>query len=169
MTKTLFVCALCLLVANVSLIAQAGDRERPEPTYDAVVEYLGITADQLECLDANRDNFLDAVEPSQQQLRDLKRQFRQAARDGADTTSIQSQIDAVEAVISGIRSDYTGSAQACIGGQTAALAELIAAETLMVEVGQAARLMLLQPTSERPEGRRGGRRSRRGPGPQGGQ
>jgi hypothetical protein len=170
MKKMLFVCAIFLLVSSSALMAQGEGAERPEPNLDAVVEHLGLTDVQLDCLDANRDDFHDAVEPSRQQLRDLKRQFRQTAQEGGDTTSIQSQIDAVKAVADGLRSDYVGSAQACIGGQTAALNELIAAETLMMEVRQAAGLLLIESTNAGPvgRGRKDGRRGPSGPGGQGG-
>ncbi len=157
------VCFVLVLATSTFAVAQIGDGERPEPTYDELVAHLGLSEAQLDQLDANKDDFLDAAAPLQQQIRDLKRQLRQAAQNGEDTTAIQGQIDAVKASIESTRATHVSIAQGILEpGQSAGLGELVAAETLMTEVRQGIGLLLMNATDERAQG--GRRRGRGGPG-----
>ncbi len=169
--KKAVVCCVLALAMSTLLVAQNGPGDRPEPTRDELVAHLNLSAQQLADLDANKDDFLDAVAPLQQQLRDLKRQLRQASRDGADTTSLQGQIEAVKASVDGQRATFTKIAQGFGQGaeQQTRLGELVGAESLMTEVRQAMGLLLVTASGEGPGGPGNGpRRGRKGPGGPGG-
>jgi hypothetical protein len=163
--KVVVACGFVVLVGGTLLVAQWGQRQRPQPNHDALVAYLGLNETQVSCLQTNRAGFRNAVSPLQQQLGDLMKQMRQAARDGADTSSIKSQIDLVHSSIQSLRSQYVSSAQACVAGNPK-LGNLIAAASLMNEVRQAMGLLLVEPTGGPGLGFGGNRfpAGRRGPG-----
>lgn len=154
---------ILVLVGGALLIAQIGDGQRPEPNYDEAIAHLSLNDSNLACLEANKDAFREAVGPSAEQLRDLQRQLRQAARNGEDTTAFQSEMDAVRSSIQSIRTTFVSSAQGCLDtNQQTQMNDLIAAETLLNEVRQSVGLLLMESTEERAGGAAGGFRGRRG-------
>lgn len=161
--KKIILSALCALAVSTVAFAQQA-RERPAPGYDDVIAHLGLSDSQIACLETNKDSAREAAAPFAEQLRDLTRTLRQAARNGEDVASIQSEIDAVRSSLQAVRSSHVTTAQSCLDvSQAAALGELIAAATLQQEVRQGASLLLIE--SGDGEGRSGGfsgRRNRRG-------
>lgn len=157
--KNFAVGSLLILVASPWLTAQTVDRERPAPSYDDLVAYLKLSDAQLACLKSNQEAFRNAASADMVKVRDLQKQLREAARSGADTTALRSQIDAVRASIQATRNSHVATAQACVGG-AAAVKELVAAEALMNEVRQAIGLLLIQPTESGGAGPRGRARGR---------
>lgn len=154
------------LVSAGALSAQI-ERQRPEPNYEELMAHLGIDEAGIACLQANKEAFRETASPTGQELRDLQRQLRQATRDGADTTAIQADIDAAKSTLAGLKTTAVAAAQGCVA-DSAALAELVAAETLMNEVRQAGSLLLLESTEERnPSPNAGRNRNLRGGPPQG--
>lgn len=156
-----------LLAAALSAVAlaQPGPGERPEPNLDAVITHLGLGDSQVACLEANHEAFRDAAAPFAEQLRELQRSLRQAARNEEDTTAIQAEINGVRSSIEAVKASHVATAQSCLdSSQSAALAELVAAETLQQEVRQSIGLLLVESTSERKGGPAAGgpRRSRQG-------
>ena len=157
---------LLVALAMTGALSAQTERERPEPNYEELMAHLNIDEAAIACLQANKEAFRETASPTGEQLRDLQRQLRQATRDGADTTAIQADIDAAKATLAGLKTTAVAAAQGCVA-DSAALAELVAAETLMTEVRQAGSLLLLESTEERnPDpnvgrGRRGGPQGRR--------
>ncbi len=181
MRKIIHSTLLAVALSAVAL-AQPGPGERPEPNLDAVITHLGLGDSQVACLEANREAFRDAATPFAQQLRELQRSLRQAARNEEDTTAIQAEIDGVRSSIEAVKASHVATAQSCLdSSQSAALAELVAAETLQQEVRQSIGLLLVESTSEgkgaaaggprrgRQGQRQGGQRGGQGGGQRGGQ
>lgn len=159
---------ICVLTiaCGALLVAQVGDSQRPEPNYEEAIAHLGLSDGQIDCLESNRSALRDALAPSIEQLRDLQRQLREAARNGEDTTGIQAQIESVRSGAKIVKTGFVTTAQSCLdAGQFALLNELVAAETLMNEVRQGVGLLLLESTEEKPQTDRPqdprGRRGRR--------
>ena len=164
MTK-IVVFGLLALMCVTLVVAQSDETESDGPNYDELTTYLNLTETQVSCLETNRSSFRDAVATDVEQLRDLQRQLRQAIRNGEDTTSIQSEIDALQASIQSVRTTFIASAAGCLdGNQQAQISELVQAETLLNEVRQGIGLLLLQSTEERTHGSWGGFGPRRGRG-----
>lgn len=155
MKKITFTLVLTLLSSG-ALLAQT---ERPERNYDELMAHLNLDDAGLACLQANKVSFRETASPTAQELRDLQRQLRQATRDGADTTALQADIDAAKATLAGMKATAIVAAQGCVS-DSAALAELVAAETLMREVRQAGSLLLIESTEERTPRVNPGRRQR---------
>lgn len=149
-------------LASTGLLVAQSDVERPAPNYDELMAHLNIDEAAIACLQANKEAFRETASPTAEQLRDLQRQLRQATRDGADTAAIEADIEAAKQTLAGLKSTAVAAAQGCVT-DSAALAELVAAETLMNEVRQAGSLLLLESTEERNPGPSVGRGRRPGP------
>ncbi len=158
------VLTLFAALASTGLLAAQTDVERPERNYDELMAHLNLDEAGIACLQANKEAFRESATPTVQELRDLQRQLRQATRDGSDTSAIEADIEAAKQTLAGLKSTAVAAAQGCVT-DSAALAELIAAETLMNEVRQAGSLLLLESTEERNPGPSVGRNRGRGPGP----
>jgi len=159
------ICALTIACGGL-LVAQVEDGQRPEPNYEEAIAHLGLSDSQVDCLESNQSALREALAPSIEQLRDLQRQLREAARNGEDTTGIKAEIESVRSGAKIVKTGFVTTAQSCLdSGQFALLNELVAAETLMNEVRQGAGLLLLEPTEEKPQTDRPqdarGRRGRR--------
>lgn len=129
---------------SVAAFAQSDGRERPEPTFDAVTQFLALSDSQIVCLETNKSAAREAVAPSLDELHLLQIQLRQARRNGEDTTAIESQIETLKASIKGLRETYQTTAVGCLdANQSAALAELQTAAELQREVREGAALLLI--------------------------
>ena len=164
--KKLTIASLFALIGTTLLIAQFRGGERPEPNYDELIAFLGLSDTQVDCLQSNQDGLRDALAPTQEQVRDLQMQLRQATRNNEDTAAIQAEIDSVRAAAAATKTSFVSTAQSCLNSdQSGPLSDLVAAETLANEVRQGTRLSLLQSTEEGAPPQAGAsRRGKRGPG-----
>ncbi|MBI1354719.1 MAG: hypothetical protein GC160_10255 [Acidobacteria bacterium] len=163
--KKIIICTVFALASSALLPAQTPG-ERPAPSYDELIAHLGLTDSQIACLEANKTAFRETAAPTVEELRSLQRQLRQATRDSADTSAIETDIAAAKATLEGAKTSAVAAAQSCLdASQASALAELVAAETLMREVREGQSLLLLESSGEGALPIGGGRGGRRGPGP----
>jgi hypothetical protein len=133
--------------------AQTDSGNRTGPSNEDLISHLSLTETQVSCLETNKTAFRNAASSSLEQLRDLQRQLREAARAGEDTAGIQSQIDSLRTSIQSTQTTYISSARGCLtSAQQTKVSELVQAETLLHEVRQGIGLLLLQSTEEKTDG-----------------
>lgn len=87
--------ACALLLSCGALLAQTATDDASR--FDDIVALLGLTDSQLTCLQDNQAAFRDAAAPIAEELRTAQRNLRTAARNGEDTTAIQTEIDGLVA------------------------------------------------------------------------
>lgn len=145
--KKIIIGALLATACSALLVAQFGGRQRGEPSNDEITAFLALTESQTACLQANRDALKEAMAPHFETMRDLQMKLRQANRDGADTTSLKTQIETERGNAKATHASFVATAQGCVDStQAAKIAELVAAESLMREVRQGVGLLLLTPS-----------------------
>lgn len=144
---------LTLLLASCAMFAQTtgttAGATPPQPTFDAVKAYLGLTDSQVTALRQLRQTEADAQQATTEQIRQKQQAMQQLVQQGStDTTAIASlmqEIQALQKQLEAVHTQYIASAVGLLTtDQQMKLQVLVAAAQLFGTVNQAAALNLLQ-------------------------
>ena len=144
--RNLWTLALLVFVCLAPASAQEPTDERPGPL--ALIEYLGLTPEQLEALAEIQATIREESEPILEEIRAKRREIHEAMQqDPPDTNLIgmlTMEIEELLVELKGIRDEYHDDAVAVLNAeQQALLAELGQALALQDEAHQAVALNLL--------------------------
>ena len=158
---------VALLLSIPPLLAQppSGRGERMQPRYDALSEFMGLSASQIEGLKQTSAALREITGPLAREMFQLRKQLRQETKsDALDTEVINRLTGEMEGLKGQIQSESADSRQQARAildsDQLAALDRLTEALSLQRSAQEATRLNLL----EAPEGSQAGFGARRGGG-----